>query len=255
MNILEKANEIVNYAAKIEAERIEAIRVERWNQLNEFLEVEPNNLGAMDETIFTNLLFGAKATFEAKKEAEAKAEAERLAEIERQKKISENRNALLPFSNWIKDFNSIDFETVDVAVLIEVAKGLKATQEAEAEAQRIENERLRKEAEIAKAEADRLEAQRQAELKAEREKQAKLEAELQAKKDAELKAENERIEAERLAKLEAEKLAKAPIKKQLSVWVDGFEIANAPIENATSKEIQEKFNAFKKWAQSQINNL
>jgi colicin import membrane protein len=243
-----EANEIVNHAAKIEAERIEAIRFERWNELSQFLEVEPNNLGEMDETIFTNLLFGAKATFEAKKEAEAKAEAERLAEIEKQKKISENRNELLPYSNWIENFSDIDFESVNVAEVLEVAKQLKSTQEAEAEAQRLENERLKKE-------AQEKEAQRQAELKAEREKQAKLEAELQAKKDAEIKAENARIEAERIANLEAEKLAKAPIKKQLSVWVDSFEISGAPFDNATSQEIQAKFTAFKKWAQSQINSL
>ena len=294
----DKLESAEKYFENLEKQRIATLHAERIEMLRPFVdELTSVNFGEMDAQIFEDYLAGAKLRFEAKKEAEAKAEAERLAEIERQRKISENRNALLPFSNWIKDFHAIDFESVNVAEVLESAKQSKATQEAEAEAQRIENERLRKEAQekeeklekrneslrpyiryirdykkvLALSDADfekelsilnkeavatmKFEADRESELKAEREKQAKLEAELEAKKLAELKAETARIEAERLAKLEAEKLAKAPIKKQLSVWVDGFEIANAPIENATGKEIEQKFNAFKKWAQSQINNL
>lgn len=263
----EKLESAEKYFENLEKQRIASLHAERIELLRPFVdELTSVNFGEMDAQIFEDYLAGAKLRFEAKQEAERKAEAERLAEIERQRKISENRNTLLPFSNWIKDFHSIDFETVNVNDVLESAKKVKATQEAEAEAQRLENERLKAEAEAkemaielerekARKEAERLEAIRQAELKAEREKQAKLEAELKAKKDAEAK-----VEAERLAKIEAErkeaeKLAKAPIKKQLTVWVDSFEITSAPIDNATSQEIQAKFTAFKKWAQTQISNL
>lgn len=162
------------------------------------------------------------------------------------------------------------------------------------EEQRLENEKLRAESEkqrlkleaeekerqrIAKIEADKLakeraeslakqkaiqdeadkkalaEKQKQdAILKAEREAKAKIEAELQAKKDAEIKAENEENERVLAKKLESEKLAKAPVKKQLTVWVDTFTYG-LPLDNATSKDIVSKFEAFKKWAKSEIEKL
>ena len=85
----------------------------------------------------------------------------------------------------------------------------------------------------------------------------KLKSELKAKKEAEIKAENERKEAEEKARKEAEKLAKAPVKKQLSVWVDSFEINRTYIDtnNATAKDIISKFEAFKNWAKKEIENL
>lgn len=162
------------------------------------------------------------------------------------------------------------------------------------EAQRIENERLKAESErIAKErEAERVEAEKkladekakadailqaqkakaekeraelEAKAKLEREAQAKIQAEkdaetkriadeLQAKKESELKAETERKALELKAKKEAEKLSKAPIKKQLSVWVNAFEISST-IDHPTAKEITDKFNLFKAWALSQVESL
>ena len=92
-------------------------------------------------------------------------------------------------------------------------------------------------------------------MKAERETQAKLEAELKAKKDAEIQAEKERLAKEESDKIEAERLAKAPIKEQLNKWVNEFQISQAPIKNDTSEDIEAKFNSFKNWAITQINNL
>ena len=70
-------------------------------------------------------------------------------------------------------------------------------------------------------------------------------------KDEKEKSENERIAKEK----EAKELAKAPVKKQLSVWVNSFELPNTEVENELSKEIRDKFEAFKKWSLTQINNL
>jgi hypothetical protein len=150
----------------------------------------------------------------------------------------------------------------------------KAKAEAEArEKQRLENERLKAEADKrekeieaerkaneqklakAKAEADRIEAENKAKLKAEQEAKAKIEAELKAKIEAERKAETERKQLELKAKAEAEKLSKAPIKKQLSKWVDGFSISEIDIENDKKTLIKEKFEAFKKWAKNEIESL
>ena len=95
----------------------------------------------------------------------------------------------------------------------------------------------------------------EAKLRKESEARLKLEAELKAKKDAEIKAEQERKELELKAQKEAERLAKAPIKKQLTLWVESFAI-NEPInKNETTLEITEKFNSFKNWAKSKIESL
>lgn len=90
------------------------------------------------------------------------------------------------------------------------------------------------------------------------ESQAKLEAELKAKKDAEIKAENERRQAELKAKKEADKLAKEPIKNQLYIWVESFSLeipSSELINNQLALDIREKFEAFKTWSKTQINNL
>jgi hypothetical protein len=224
-----------------------------------------------------------KANFVKRFEAEQK-------ELRTQKRINE--------VSKYAEINRIEFESMSDEIFDSFLSGLKSTYEAKIEAerkaeeervakekadaeareqQRLENERLKSEAEKrekeieaerkaneqklveerakAKAEADRIESENKAKLKAEQEAKAKLEAELQAKKDAEIKAENERKQAELKAKAEAEKNAKAPIKKQLSIWVDGFSIAEINIENEKKSLIKEKFEAFKKWAKNEIESI
>lgn len=138
---------------------------------------------------------------------------------------------------------------------------LKAEQEAEAERlrlieeQRIEQERIRQENERLKAEAAKQRAIIEKQRKEAEAARIAAERELQAKKDAEAKAERERLaEVERQRK-EAEKLAKAPIKKQLTVWVDSFSIPQTTFSNDVSDSIIQKFEAFKAWAKTQIENL
>ena len=77
------------------------------------------------------------------------------------------------------------------------------------------------------------------------------------KEQEKIRLENEKLKSELKAKKEAEKLAKAPVKKQLSVWVDSFEINRTYIDtnNATAKDIISKFEAFKNWAKKEIENL
>jgi len=135
---------------------------------------------------------------------------------------------------------------------------------AEAEAKEKELEKERAEA-LAKQKAIQDEADKKAReekakqdaiLKAEQEAKAKIEAELKAKQEAETKAENERLALLEQQKKDAEKLAKAPIKKQLNVWVESFKLPETPMtENETSKLIIEKFEAFKKWSLSEIEKL
>lgn len=139
-----------------------------------------------------------------------------------------------------------------------------AKEKAEAEEReriRIENESLKKEAEAkekqilqerAKAESER----KAIELKAAKEKaelMAKIEAEAKIKRDAELKS-----EAERKAQLEAQaKAAKAPKKQKLTLWINSMDIQfPLGLENdETANEIVSKFDLFKQWAKSKVDQL
>lgn len=216
-----------------EKERLALIKKEREELFRPFVETLPNDLETLDQDVFDSFLETKKKAHSEKIEAERlealRIEEQRLAEIERQKAI-EAENAKLKAQAEAKE------------------KELqKERAEAEAKQKAIQEEADRK-AREEKAKQDAI-------LKAEQEAKAKLESELQAKKDAEIKAENERIAKEIAEKTEAEKLAKAPIKKQLSVWVNSFEIPVVGVDNETSKEIKEKFESFKKWSLTQVNNL
>ena len=216
--IEEKAEWKANFVKRFEAEQKELRTQKRINEVSKYAEINRIEFEVMSDESFDSFLSGLKSTYEAKIEAERKAEEERIAKE-------------------------------------------KADEEAR-EQQRLENERLKAEAEKREKE---IEAERKAneqklleeraKAKAEQEAKVKLEAELQAKIEAEIKAENERKQAELKAKAEAEKNAKAPIKKQLSIWVDSFSIAEINVENEKKELIKEKFEAFKKWAKNEINNI
>lgn len=125
----------------------------------------------------------------------------------------------------------------------------------EREAQRIENERLKSEAKKREVEIEAERKANEAKMKAEQAERERVQKELNAKIEAERKA-----EAEKQAKIaqeakEAEKLAKAPVKKQLTVWVNSFEITQFEKPNLASNEITEKFEAFKKWAKTKVESI
>ena len=253
---------------RLRQQRKEELKQSRIAELELYAEFVPLgvDLAELNDDEYAKVFNGAKLQYNAKIETERKAEEERIKEEKRQELINSNRNALLPWSQFIEDFPLIDFEVANVNQLILKAKTKKEEAEKEAERVRLENEKLKKEAEEkerkrlaeekARLEKERIEREKQeAILKAEREAKAKLEAELQAKRDAEAKAERERIEAEKQAKLEAERKEKAPIKEKMTDWVNSFEIGNAPVNNDVTDEIQAKFTAFKKWAQTQIEKL
>lgn len=226
--------EIEKYAENKEKQRLALLQSERLELIAPYLENTFGlDLATMSDEMFDSFLMGSKSKFEAKKEAERleaeRIENERLAEIERQKAI-EVENAKLKAEAEAKE------------------KALEKERKAQAEKEaklKAENEA------ILKAEQDRQAKERaeaEVKLQAERAEKLRLESELKAKADAEAKAIAE-------AKKEAEKLAKAPIKKQLSAWVNSFELPVTNVDNETSKLIIEKFQAFKKWSETQIANL
>jgi hypothetical protein len=212
-------------------------------------------------------------------------EAEKYFEnLEKQKAKELNDARITKIAPYLENAENMNFaefseEDFDDLVFAKKARFEKAKEEAEAEALRIENERLaeierqkaiqeenarlkaeaeakeielQKERAKAKAESDRIEAENNAKLEAQRKENARMAKELQDKKYAEIKAENERLAKFEADKKEAEKLAKAPVKKQLENWVDNFEISLPPIENHVTLEVSQKFYAFKKWAKKEI---
>lgn len=219
--IEKKLEEIENYAINLEKERIAKLQAERESIISKYeVDIAGMKLGEMTEQVFANFVLGLKTAYENKKEAE------RIAEEERQAAIKAEKERI--------------------------------------EAQRMENERLKKEAEeresaikaeraefarLAKIEADK----QAAFLKEEQDKAACLAAELKAKRDAEEK------ERQRLAKIEADRIAaekkatKAPVKERLRIAVNGLTIALPESEITT--DLLAKFESYKKWALTQIENL
>tara|TARA_R110002049_G_C9175744_1_gene562609 strand:- start:9361 stop:10434 length:1074 start_codon:yes stop_codon:yes gene_type:complete len=229
-NMESKLLEAEKFFENQEKEKKRIINLERIEKIRPYVEdVTGLDFSEMEDYDFDDYVLGKKTRFESEQkariEAQKKAEAERLAEIERQKAI-EIENAKLKI-------------------------------EAEKQAKELELER-KKQAEILakqKAESDRLakiEAEKQAKLLAEKKK---LESEILARQKAEKKAEAERLDKIEKERLKAIELEKAPIKEQLSIWVNCFEIPLPKEANETTLEIARKFNSFKKWAQEEINKL
>lgn len=225
-----------------EAERIEKLKAQRIEECTPYSEFVPFgvDLGTLDGESYNSILNGAKLQLEAKKEAELKAENERI-EAER---IAEEKRA----AEAKAEAERIEAQRIENERLKKEAEAREKQIEAERQQQIAENVERERLAEIERKKQAEIQSQKDAEIKKEREAREKLEAENKAKETA-------RLEAERQAIFVAEKLAKAPVKKQLKQWVDSFQLPITNVDNETSKEIQAKFQAFKKWSETQINNL
>lgn len=238
--IEEKAEWKANFVKRHEAEQKELRTQQRILSVSKYAEINRIEFENMSDDSFESFINGLKSTHEAKIEAERLAEELRIAKAKAEAERIEAQR----------------LENIKLKKEAEERERL-AQIEANKRAQ-IEAEMVAKEAIEAKERAEKERKERESyedKIKAERIERERVEAELKAKKDAELKAENARIEAERIAKIEADKLAKAPIKNQLNTWVDSFTYGIQPIDNEATKLIIEKFEAFKKWAKSEINNL
>ena len=226
---------------------------------------------------FDDFVLGKKTRYNERIEAEKQMKIEAENKAVMLKLHNERSTTLLPYWNFIleadKDRNWGAFDEETFQSCLKMYQERKNVFDAENEKIRVENARLQKEAEAkekalekeraeAKAKQDAIELkakQEREKAEAERKIEADKQKAIQDKKDAEiakLKAEKEKEAKELIAKdKEAKELAKAPVKKQLSVWVNSFELPNTEVENELSKEIKDKFEAFKKWSLTQINNL
>ena len=289
-----RLEEIEKYFEIKEANRKEALKLHRIEELTPYSDFVPFgiNLGALSDEEYQKVFNGSKLQFDAKIEADRKAHEEEQKRIKIEQLLQNRSNELRPYYDFFKNrLDNISLGEISEEQYMDIKNVLiNDKNEFEKEQLRIrqENERLAKEKEEAelKAQKEREEAERkleaerkafeekarkereevervraeerakqEAELKAEREKQAKLEAELKAKQEAERKAFEEKRIAEESARKEAEKLAKAPVKKQMSVWVNSFELPQLSVENEKTELIKQKFEAFKNWALKEVESL
>lgn len=207
--------------------RKENLKNERLEVLKDYKEFVPMslNFGEMAQEEFEKILNGSKLQLEQKIKQENE---------EKERQRIENEKA--------------ELERLEEQKRIEAQAKENETLKAEREAAESERQRIAKEnAEI--------QAQKDAELKAEREAADLLKAELIKKEEDDKKRLKDIEDAKIQAQKEAEKLAKAPVKKQVELWVNSFELPKSSIENEVTKNISEKFEAFKAWALLQTENI
>ena len=173
-----------------------------------------------------------------KQEAETAIEAQRIENEKLKAKVAikdKRHNELKAYINFIRNYDEmISMNTTDYTK---------------------EFENIKKIAEL-KWENDRKE---QIQKDDEKQKQdtilAKTQAKLKAKIEQENKEKTQRLELEFKTKKEAEKLAKAPIKKQLTAWVNKFDIPSTILTDEKTMEISKKFQSFKMWAINEVENM
>jgi hypothetical protein len=267
---------------RYEAEQKELKVQQRIVKVSKFsADVQRSEFESMSDTTFEVFLAGIEKAYNDKIEAERIAEEERIKKEDSLKIHNERKQLLLPYWEFVPLLiginntprNQVDFSQFtddEFKERFDYCVTEKRKYDERQEAIRLENDKLKAEAEAKekalaeereKQEKERLEleakaakekAEADAKLKAEREAREKLEAELKAKEEAERKAEQERLAALEKERKESEKLAKAPIKKQLALWVDTFELPPFATEHETAKAIFDKFDAFKIWAKNKI---
>ena len=256
----------------LEAERKEKIRQDRMIILNELESPEVHGLAEMTQEAFKTYVMGIRA----RKAQEEQQRLEREAQELKYKLHSERYVRLSKYADFIEGFDNLSFGDMDEAEFIRIgseAKTKKDARDAEQLAIRVENERLRLEAEEKErqniAKAKRIQAEADAILEAERAKAriAQMEADALRKQQEEQEAlrlaqelkerqEQEAYEAQIIANQEA--IAKQDAFSKLNLWVDGFELPEIPGGGYTSvargviEEIHQKHEGFKSWCKNQI---
>jgi len=194
-----RLKEIEDHFEIMERKRLEALQAERVEALSQYVEnAQERDLSSMEDDVWNAYIATKKKEYEDRLEAERKAEQERI-EAERKEKLRWEREKILrPYYDFFKDKGSVHLAEMPedtFKALVADLREKKAAHDAEQERIRKENERLKKEAE-----------ERARQEKIEAEKRDKEEAERKAKEEKERKAYEEKLrkEAEERARLEAE---------------------------------------------------
>lgn len=188
----------------------------------------------MSDETFEMFFTGIEKAYNDKIEAEKKAEIERIA---REKAEAEERERI-----------RVENERLKAEALAKEKQIAEERAKADAERKAAEA-KARKEREEIERKAAEERAKQQAVLAAEKAAREALEAKIKAENDAKAKA-------EALADAERKKAAKAPKIEKVKAWLNTMTItAPAGLETDSDvKEIIEKFNGFKKWAESKVIN-
>jgi hypothetical protein len=262
----EKALEKEKYAEKVEAERKEKLRQDRWNQIERYVEIEPFGLGEMPEATFKALLTGAKSQYEERVEAERKAEEERLEKERLEKLYNQRRYETSRLIDFIEDYDSVEWHLLSEEEYNHiVTTAVDKRSEHEAEQQRIREESERyvieakkamKEAEKARKEVEEINKKVEKErIQAQRQKEAEL-AKIQAELEIERKKEQLRIQREKEAEEERKKAEResllAPDKDKIFAYIKNVNPLIPDLSSTSSKEvfkeISEKLEGWRGWA-------
>ncbi|HRH53300.1 MAG TPA: hypothetical protein PLN38_08255 [Chitinophagales bacterium] len=283
----EKFVQVEKRSENLEKARKEELKAKRIEHLLPYCEIAATlPLGEMDEAAYRNMYDGYKLAHEARVAAEKKAEEERVANEKKQKLFNERKLQVAEYQQFysIELHEPLTIESTEeqFTALVDSLRDLKKTHDANQEKIRIENERLKKEADQKEKERLAEKEKQDAILKSEREKadallesQRKQAAKEKAIADAKLKAANE--ENERLKRIEKEKqdaadkaereriaaekkAAKAPDKDKLTAWLESIKMNDIPTglgndAGTVGLTISNKFDSFKVWAKTQIENL
>lgn len=236
-----------DFAKRAEEKRKRELKESREQLLQPFgITTEFYDLSNMPQEQFEVLYNNSKEAYE-KRIAEAKqAEEERIAKEQRAILKRKREVEVAPYTQFIVDMEP-DFEVMDeedFQTLLTALKTSKAEYEKEQQRIREENERLRKEALAAEAEAKKQREEAEKKLAEE-----KAKAELAAKKAREESiAEQERMRKEAQAKLEAEKKERERVEAELRAKAEAEAKAKAEeearVEAELSKGDKEKFQDF-----------
>lgn len=245
----EELKKIENHFELIEAERKEALRIERENAVEPYeADVEHISLGEMSEDVWENYFNGVKVSHEQKVAAELKAEEDKIAveqaATDERARIQEENERLQKEAEEKEKALQAEREKAEAE---RKALEEKTQLEAEAKEKELSEERAKAEAERQKLEAEREAERKVAEEAAhkEAEEKAKIEAELQAKRDAEAKAEADKkvaIEAE-LSKGDKEKFkdlldSLTALKTKYEFKSDEYKLEQEGVNNLIDKIIR-----------------
>lgn len=151
--IEEKAEEKEKYVEKLKADLVAKLKTERNEKMSQYSDVELPNLELLSEEVFQKMLDNYRMANEARIRAEKEAEAQRLEderiEKERQETIKRREEEIKPFYSFfeVPAMQIIgDLTEEEYQEKLTEAKQAKSDHEAEQERIRLENERLKKEA-------------------------------------------------------------------------------------------------------------
>lgn len=271
----EKLEAIEKHAENLEKQRLETLHQERLAMVAVYVDDVSSlpNLSGMDQEVFEAYLQTKKNAFEAKIAAEKKAEEERLERERKLELFNKRKDIFLPLSDFWPDATE-EWSLGDVTeerfnTLVGIAKANKVAHEVKQESIRLENIKLKEEADKRESEAKKQREIQEAALAEERKKAQELADKQQKEKEAlELQLKKEReataaLEAKKQADMDAEKLrlenlAKAGDKAILVEFLErSFVTPKSPnglteSGNAKVLEIVTKFDAFRRWALTQI---